>query len=140
MFETSARIYQMLMLLNNPVQSPRLKKNDDSLVRAVSYIRSHVGKRITLQELADIAGLSLYYFSHLFKEMTGQSPNEFVINSRIDRAKTLLLTTDLSIAEIAREVGYPNSSNLITLFARRVGSPPAQFRRENRIRTRAPRS
>ena len=139
-FETSARIYQMLMLLNNPVQSPRLKKNDDSLVRAVSYIRSHVGKRITLQELADIAGLSLYYFSHLFKEMTGQSPNEFVINSRIDRAKTLLLTTDLSIAEIAREVGYPNSSNLITLFARRVGSPPAQFRRENRIRTRAPHS
>lgn len=132
-FETSARIYQVLMLLNNPVQSPRLKKNDDSLVRVVSYIRSHVGKRITLQEMADIAGLSLYYFSHLFKEMTGQSPNEFVIYSRIDRAKVLLLTTDLSITEISREVGYPNSSNLITLFTRRVGCPPAQFRKENRV-------
>lgn len=131
-FETSARIYQMLMLLNNPVQSPRLKKNDDSLVRVVSYIRSHVGKRITLQEMADIAGLSLYYFSHLFKEMTGQSPNEFVIYSRIDRAKVLLLTTNLSIAEISREVGYPNSSNLITLFTRRVGCSPVQFRKENR--------
>ena len=58
MFETSARIYQMLMLLNNPIQSPRLKKNDDSMSRVVSYIRSHVGKRITLQEMADIAGLS----------------------------------------------------------------------------------
>ena len=61
--------------------------------------------------------------------MTGQSPNEFVIYSRIDRAKALLLTSDLSIAEISREVGYPNSSNLITLFTRRVGCPPAQFRR-----------
>lgn len=132
-FETSARIYQMLMLLNNPVQSPRLKKNDDSMSRVVSYIRSHVGKRITLQEMADIAGLSLYYFSHLFKEMTGQSPNEFVIYSRIDRAKALLLTSDLSIAEISREVGYPNSSNLITLFTKRVGCPPAQFRKENRV-------
>lgn len=131
-FETSARIYQMLMLLNNPIQSPRLKKNDDSLVRAVTYIRSHVGKRITLQELADVAGLSLYYFSHLFKEMTGQSPNEFVIYSRIDRAKALLLTSDLSIAEISRQVGYPNSSNLITLFTRRVGCSPAQYRKENR--------
>ena len=132
-FETSARIYQMLMLLNNPIQSPRLKKNDDSMSRVVSYIRSHVGKRITLQEMADIAGLSLYYFSHLFKEMTGQSPNEFVIYSRIDRAKALLLTSDLSIAEISREVGYPNSSNLITLFTKRVGCPPAQFRKENRV-------
>ena len=55
-FETSARIYQMLMLLNNPIQSPRLKKNDDSLVRAVTYIRSHVGKRITLQELRTSPG------------------------------------------------------------------------------------
>ena len=131
-FDTSARIYQMLMLLNNPIQSPRLKKNDDSLIRVVTYIRSHVGKRITLQEMADIAGLSIYYFSHLFKEMTGQSPTEFVIYSRIDRAKALLITSDLSIAEISREVGYPNSSNLITLFTRRVGCSPAQFRRENR--------
>ena len=62
-FETSARIYQMLMLLNNPVQSPRLKKNDDSLVRAVSYIRSHVGKRITLQELADEERTMVFYES-----------------------------------------------------------------------------
>lgn len=132
-FETSARIYQMLMLLNNPIQSPRLKKNDDSMSRVVSYIRSHVGKRITLQEMADIAGLSLYYFSHLFKEMTGQSPNEFVIYSRIDQAKALLLTSDLSIAEISQQVGYPNSSNLITLFTRRVGCSPAQYRREHRM-------
>lgn len=132
-FTTSARIYQLLMLLNSPVLSPRLRKNDDSLIRAVSYIRSHVGKRITLQELADVAGLSVYYFSHLFKEMTGQSPTEFVINSRIDHAKALLLTTDLSIADISRQVGYLNSSNLISLFTKRVGCSPAQFRRENRV-------
>ena len=58
--------------------------------------------------------------------MTGQSPNEFVIYSRIDQAKALLLTSDLSIAEISQQVGYPNSSNLITLFTRRVGCSPAQ--------------
>ncbi|WP_122791256.1 AraC family transcriptional regulator [Intestinibacillus sp. Marseille-P6563] len=131
-FTTSARIYRLLMLLNSPIISPRLKKNDDSLIRAVSYIRSNVGKRISLQELADVAGLSVYYFSHLFKEMTGQSPTEFVINSRIDQAKALLLTSDLSVAEVSRQVGYPNSSNLISLFAKRVGCSPAQFRKENR--------
>ena len=72
-------------------------------------------------------------FSRLFKEMTGLSPNNFVIYSRIDQAKALLTTTDLSVAEISAQVGYPNSSNLITLFTQRVGCSPSQFRKENRL-------
>ena len=132
-FATSGRIYHLLTLLDNPLVSPRLKKNDDSISRAISHIRAHVGQKITLQELADISGLSVYYFSHLFKEMTGQSPNEFIIHSRIDQAKTLLACTNYPIAEIARQVGYPNSGNLITHFTQRVGCPPMQFRKKNRI-------
>ena len=132
-FASSSRLYQLLSLLDNPRRSPRLKKNDDSINRAIAYIRTHIGEKISLHRLAEISGLSDYYFSHLFKEMTGLSPNNFVIYSRIDQAKALLTTTDLSVAEISAQVGYPNSSNLITLFTQRVGCSPSQFRKENRL-------
>lgn len=133
-FASSSRLYQLLSLLDNPRRSPpQLKKNDDSINRAIAYIRTHIGEKISLHQLAEISGLSDYYFSHLFKEMTGLSPNNFVIYSRIDQAKALLTTTDLSVAEISAQVGYPNSSNLITLFTQRVGCSPSQFRKENRL-------
>lgn len=131
----SNRIYRLLSLLENPHSSSRVRKNDDSLTRVIAYIRSNIGKKMSLHQLAGIAGLSDYYFSHLFKEMTGLSPSNFVIYSRIDHAKSLLLTTDLSVSEISAQVGYPNSSNLITLFTQRVGCSPIQFRKQNGIHT-----
>lgn len=127
-FAMSSRIYHLLALLDDPLESPRLRKNDDSVNRTVAYIRANVGKKITLHELAQMAGLSDFYFSHLFKEMTGQSPTEFIIFSRIDQAKVLLTTTTLPVSEIANQVGYSKSSNFIQMFQNRVGCSPLQFR------------
>ena len=127
----SGRIYRMLTLLDNPVLSPQLKKHGEAISRAVQYIRSNVGKKITLHELAEMAGLSDYYFSRLFKEITGLSPSNFIIYSRIDQAKAMLASSDLTLPQIARQVGYPNSSNLIVQFTHRVGCSPPQFRAEH---------
>lgn len=129
LFASSLRLYQMLSLFDEAIMSPCLRKNDDSIHRAIAYIRTHVGEKITLHQLAQISGLSDYYFSRLFKEMTGFSPNEFVINTRIDQAKVLLTNTPLFILDISKQVGYPNSSNLITHFIRRVGVSPTQYRK-----------
>ena len=130
-FECSAQLYRLMSLLDHPVRSPRLKKNDDAINRAILYIRSHADQTISLHDLAQRAGLSDYYFSHLFKEMTGFSPSNYQINVRIDQAKALLSTTDLPLARIAQRLGYPNSSNLIVQFTRRVGCSPADFRKES---------
>ena len=127
-FTVSSQIYYLLSLLDNPIRSARLKKNDDSLNRAVLYIRSNYHKRITLHELAEMCGLSDFYFSHLFKEMTGLSPSSFIIKTRIDRAMVLLANTSLPLSQIARQIGYPNSSNLNVQFTRRVGCTPAEYR------------
>lgn len=130
---SSARLYELVALLDDPYRSPRVRRHDDSINRAVAYVREHVGEKITLHQLAEISGLSDYYFSHVFKEMTGVSPSSFIIYSRVDRAKVLLASTDLPISEIAAQVGYANSSNLITLFTQRVGCSPLQFRKRNRL-------
>lgn len=129
-FAVSSRLYHLMALLDDPIKSTRLRKNDDLVSRTVAYIRANVGKKITLHELAQMAGLSDFYFSHLFKEMTGQSPTEFIIYSRIDQAKVLLTTTSLPVGEIAKQVGYAKSSNFILMFQNRVGCSPLQFRKQ----------
>ena len=97
--------------------------------RAVAYIREHVGEEISLQTLADEVNLSVYYFSHCFKSITGRSPMDYVINTRIERAKVLLIRTNLSIEEIAYEVGYASSGSLINLFRKHEGISPNRFRK-----------
>ncbi len=129
-FQTSMRIYRLFDLLLAPTEK---EKHDQSPIDdAIHYIRTHVGEPITLNELADIAALSPYYFSHCFKDQTGFAPMDYVINTRIERAKVLLLRTEKPISEIADEVGYASSSSLINLFVKKIGESPAQYRKNHR--------
>lgn len=128
---SSGRIYRILTLLDNPVISPQLQKHGDAINEAVRHIRSNVGKKITLHELAELCGLSDYYFSHIFKEITGFSPSNFITFSRIDQAKSLLANSSMTLPQIAKQVGYTNSSNLIVQFTSRVGCTPQEFRAQH---------
>jgi AraC family transcriptional regulator len=125
-FDSSMRIYHMLHLLLAPTAQER--KAASPIDDVILYIRSNIGKSITLNELAGVAHLSPYYFAHIFKKQTGFAPLDYVINTRIERTKVLLLRTGLSISEIADEVGYASSGSLINLFTKRVGISPYQYR------------
>ena len=96
---------------------------------ALLYIRDHAGESIRLQDLADQAALSMYYYSHLFKDRTGFSPMDYVANTRIEKAKRLLIETDLSVEDIAAESGYASSAGLIKEFKKNAGISPRRYRR-----------
>lgn len=128
-FDSSMRIYRLFELLLAPTRQEQA--SGKPIEDAIHYIREHVGKQITLEELARVAKLSPYYFLHTFKQQTGFSPMEYVINTRIERAKSLLVQTTKSVSEIAYEVGYLSSGSLINLFIKRVGISPKQYRREH---------
>ena len=125
--ENSLAIYQMLAALMSRPQT--LPPQDSAVDSAIQYIRNNVGEKITLAQLARMANLSVYYFSHVFKVHTGYSPIEYVISTRLDTAKVLLKTTTLSISEIAYQVGYNNSGSFINMFVQKMGCSPKEFRK-----------
>lgn len=96
----------------------------------VQEIDQHYRQRLTLDRLARQFNVSKYHLAKEFKRHTGFTPNEYVIITRITRAKEWLQYSDRSIADIAAEVGIDNVSHFINLFKDREGSTPLVFRKQ----------
>lgn len=124
--EFSMAIYQLIMLLAS--RNTEISPSENPVDITMKYIQDNVGKKITLDELSDLVGLSKYHYAHLFKTETGYSPIEYVINTRLNKAKALLKTTGASISEIAYTVGYDNPGSFINLFCGKEGYSPTAFR------------
>ncbi len=127
MFQSSMRIYHIFEYLLSPPEKD--VQNDTPLENVLHYIHSNMEKNLSLEELSEVANLSPYYFAHRFKQQTGFSPMEYVINTRLNHAKVLLVRTNKSIAEISYEVGYSSSGSLINIFVKRIGMSPSQYRK-----------
>lgn len=98
------------------------------LEQLIDYINAHLDSDLSLNQLAQRLDMSPHYFSQLFKQSTGLSPHQYIIQCRINRAKALLRNTQQPIAEIAYQVGFANQSHLTRHFKRAVGTTPHQFR------------
>jgi AraC family transcriptional regulator len=98
-----------------------------ALKPVIDYIHAHLEQNLSLAELADQAQMSLHYFARLFKQSVGLSPHQYVIQCRIERAKELLLRRELTVAEIAHQVGFIDQSHLNRHFKNWVGVSPKQW-------------
>jgi len=98
------------------------------LRRVTEFIDGNLTRALPLSELSAEAHMSQYHFARLFKESTGVPPHRFVVQRRIDRARTLLLDGQLSIDAIARAVGFRTRSHFSMVFHRHTGSPPTVYR------------
>jgi AraC family transcriptional regulator len=98
------------------------------LQQVVDYIHANLECDLGLTQLADLAQMSLSHFSRLFKQSTGYSPHQFVIKCRVERARELLLKSDLSIADITYKVGFANQGHLTNHFKRLLGVTPKVVR------------
>ena len=93
---------------------------------------ARLSEEVSVEELAAEVRLSRFHFTRSFKAATGEPPHRFLIRIRIEKAQELLVTTDLSISEVAAQVGYSEPAYLARLFRREVGVTPTQYRRERR--------
>ncbi len=97
--------------------------------KAAAHLSEHLHERITVKKLALQFGYSEFHFSRLFKQHTGNTINDFINEMSINRSKALLTRSDLSLDEIAQEVGYSNSGYFIQVFKRHnSGLTPNKYR------------
>lgn len=97
------------------------------LKRVQQYIDDHLDQKIPLEDLAAIAGLSQYHFARAFKQSTGLSPHQYLIQMRITRAQQLLKQPNMSISEVAIACGFSNQSHFHRHFKKHLGITPKQF-------------
>ncbi|MFC5528496.1 AraC family transcriptional regulator [Cohnella yongneupensis] len=111
----------------------RLDAAFEPLQSVIAYIHSHYRDNLTVRNLADRVHLHPNYFIRVFKRHFGTSPIQFVNNKRIEEAKWLLTTTNLTLAEIGRSVGIPDVSYLSKLFKTMTGFSPSAYRQSNHL-------
>ena len=104
--------------------SPSKQDMTGTLYEAVSYIRKNYANDIDERALAESLNVSYSYFSRSFKKMIGQSFKEYLNQTRLDHAEQMLLTTSLSVTEIASACGYNNVSYFISIYRKRKGVTP----------------
>ena len=98
------------------------------LKRATDYIEAHLTGPVSLADFASATGLSRMYFAAQFRAATGFRPHEYLLRRRIERARELLVSTHLTITEIAYSVGFQTQSHFTTVFNRLVGQTPRAWR------------
>lgn len=94
----------------------------------VSHIEEHFGETCALRTLADIAGLSRFHFVRVFGAVVGQSPNQYLINTRMRAAADKLIATKTPIAQIAFDVGFNDISHFYACFRETFACTPRQWR------------
>ncbi|WP_428032104.1 helix-turn-helix domain-containing protein [Ancylobacter sp.] len=104
------------------------------LKRVTTYIEENLGECVTLEGMAEAAGLSRMHFAAQFRIATGMRPHDYLLRQRIERAQSMLLETRDPLVEIALAVGFQTQAHFTTVFRRFVGDTPYQWRCANRVR------
>mgnify|MGYP000542524160 CR=1 FL=1 len=109
---------------------PNAKISGTLIQKVKQIIQSRIEQDLSLRFVADQVYLHPQYLSTLFKSVTGKKYIDYVIELRIDKAKRLLIETNLKVYEIAVLVGYPNIKYFFHTFRQTVGVPPAEYRKQ----------
>lgn len=102
----------------------------EPIKEAIRYLDQHLHKPVSLRDLSLLLHMNSSYLSVLFKEQTGLTFSNYLTRKRIQRAKELLASTRLSIAEISEQVGYQTSKYFVKVFKASENTSPAKYRRQ----------
>lgn len=127
----SLDIYKLFIELLNSQELRKKGETDyeDSISIVKRYIADNLNENLTVAKLADIVNMSSSHFSRMFKRQTGFSPYDYILISRLNRAKYLLQVTDMTVSAIAYEIGFNSESNFIYFFTENEGISPGKFRK-----------
>lgn len=125
--EHSTKITEMHL---HPIQET---ETSEYIRIAIKYIVENYSQKIKINELADYVGVNRSYLASSFKKATGYSPQEYLLSIRMERAKSLLETTDLPVNTISNSVGYSDQLAFSRMFKRYAGVSPTTYREEHKL-------
>jgi AraC-like DNA-binding protein len=120
--------------LRQAVPDPTSKLPWHVFRHAVRFVHDNLDTKLKWEEIATEVGLDPFTFGRGFKQSAGMTPHQYVIRCRLRRAMMLLASDDLTLADIALEVGCSCQSHLTTLFRKHLGTTPGAFRMSLRQR------
>ena len=113
-------------------RAPKIRESvpaRETISSAVAYISERFRYPMSLEDLAAHAAISPYYFTRVFRQETGVTPHQYLINTRLANAKFLLRTTEDSVKDIAINTGWGSESTFCTAFRKAVGMTPSAYRK-----------
>jgi AraC family transcriptional regulator len=116
-------------------KKPQHPLDDRRLQRVLQFVDENLQNSIALKDLAAIANLSPFYFARSFRSITGSSPQRYVRQRRLEKAKQLLVDGGTSLADIALTCNFSSQSSFTRAFTRAFGIAPGKYR-ENQGRSR----
>ncbi|MGN0906408.1 MAG: helix-turn-helix domain-containing protein [Bullifex sp.] len=102
------------------------KKTKEYLI-ALEYIEEHYQEQLSLKQISDLVGMNTYYFSAYFKKNTGENFKDYLRKVRLQHALSLILSTDMSVTEVANQVGYPDVRTFSDVFQKVYGEKPSAY-------------
>ncbi len=99
-----------------------------TLKLSLEFITDKLCRDVRLMEIASVAGLSPFHFARLFKNATGQTPHQYLLEQRLRKAREFLRLSYPPISQIGAEVGFPNHAYFARIFRRREGVTPTVWR------------
>lgn len=131
--ETKGLILEMIarFLRSESFKLSEAKKIPSKILDSVNYILTNLQSNITVEYLSDRASYNSNYFSRIFTSYTGERPLTYVQKKRIERAQYLIITTNLSLSDIAMESGFESLSYFSRSFKEVTGQTPTQYKKIN---------
>ena len=105
-----------------------VRSNAEAAEKAITYINEHFSEEISVEKLASLCGISHYHFIRVFKQETGYTPHEYILNRRMASARYLLRNSDLPVKEICYDTGFSSESVFCNAFKKHNGMTPKEYR------------
>lgn len=131
--EVRAYVAPLLVLLSELFRKIKEEKVEDNSLfgRCLSYVYENYTGEITCEQIAAHMHYSASYLRHLFKRKSGESITDFILRLKLQKAKTLLLSGDLSVTDVAMMSGFNDSNHFSAIFKKYVGISPRAFSKTN---------
>lgn len=109
--------------------TPRYRAHSPANMKKVlDYVFDNLDQEVQVSELAKILGLSQYQFTRVFKEYTGSSPYQYILNLRYEKSKEYLTKSQMSMVSIANSLGFSSQSHFQSFFKKQSGNTPVKYR------------